>query len=212
MKKKLLLFGDSFVDYRFVAEPHFLTYYHRLKDHFDVQNFGRCGTGPKFSLQQFINQDKNLNNKKNTNILFVASQWGRFNFKFYIHTDHHIYGILSEEEKKKYKWTKPYKKYDDFIKSFYKNYVLHNSTDNILLQNMLLVKHYARNYNKCIYWPIFEMLDDEVRELYNSEKFYIPDYRLGKLMETGNTYPNHMTLESHNKVYQLIIDVFNETS
>jgi len=216
MKTKLWIFGDSFADPNYNPTNNFLVYHYALEKHFEVQNYAKAGSGPEWSLQTFLRLDREMcfDEKKNTNILFIASDWTRFNFKFIKDPTEQVFALRSALGRKKYPFWAKYKKYINFIDWFIRYYVDYNDT--FALQNMLLVKHYSRHYNKCIYWPVFTAIEKEVRELYNSKNFYIPDYILDTIHIPEpfgkGTYPNHMSKESHDKVYQLVIDVFNETS
>lgn len=211
MKPKLLIFGDSFADPTYNPTDEFLVYHYKLEKHFDIENFAKGGTGPEWSLQQFLSADKEIlhSEKKDINILFLASDWARFNFAFYNVPNDQTFTLSRTHIK-----FKVYKTYSKFVDKFLKLYAFQNQT--FTLHNMLLVKHYARHYHKCIYWPIFEDITKEVRETYNSKNFYMPDYKLDELEFKERLFkrnkPNHMNQESHDKVYQLIMDVFNETS
>ena len=132
-KPKLLIFGDSFADPTYNPTEAFLAYYYRLEKYFTVENFESCGSGPEWSLQQFLKFDNSTpyDNKKNIRILFIASHWSRFNFSFYTHPSDQIYGL------KYFTLASKYEKYKNFINGFLKHYVSKN--DHFVLQNMLLV-------------------------------------------------------------------------
>ena len=213
MKQKLWIFGDSFADPRYNPTTQFKTWHYQLEENFEVENFGISGSGPEWSLQQFLKLDESTPNheKKNINILFLGSQWTRFNFSFFEEASHQVWIMRSSL------LNTNYKKFRKFIDSFFTYYVDNNNHNSIqfVLQNMLLVKHYTRHYKKCVYWPVFISIEEEVRELYNSKKFYIVEYKMRDLeiLEPfgKGTIPNHMPKESHDIVYQKVMDLFNET-
>ncbi len=212
MKQTLWLFGDSF------ADPHYpnhdITYHYKLEKHFEVENFAYGGTGPEWSLQQFLSADKKIphDEKKNINILFLASHWARFNIKIIDHGNQDSISKLASPSGPTHKIAPIMKRI--FINQFFKEYAFHNNT--FILHNMLLVKHYARDYKKCIYWPIFDLIEDKVRELYHSKNFYIQDYLLSDYHdpsedEETSRCANHMNEKSHDKVYEELLVLFNET-
>jgi len=237
MKPEILwLFGDSFVDPTKHSTDRFLVYYKRLEQDFIVKNFGVAGSGPEWSLQKFIQEDSLTNNdlKKKIGIVFFASDWARFNLKFFRKPGDQYLSTyrktpvslfkqlrktvanriiptepLNDEQHNKIKiqdFRKSYKQYETFIKRFFNFYVF-NGVNNFMLQNMLLVKHFAMNYNRCVYWPIFNPLPPGIKKTYNNKNFYIPDDLLMKFsgIETQEKIiPNHMDEEGHDRVYEIL--------
>ena len=220
MKQKLWIFGDSFADPRYNPTTQFKTWHYQLEENFEVENFGISGSGPEWSLQQFLKLDESTPNheKKNINILFLGSQWTRFNFSCYKQAGDQLLITQLGKSDVEYKgiFVKfaeyvEYKKFVKFARAFLTYYVPNNNHNNnqFILQNMLLLNHYTRHYKKCVYWPIFEPIEEEVRELYNSEKFYIVKDMMRELEIFEpfgkETYPNHMPEKSHNIVYQKVM-------
>tara|TARA_B100002019_G_C21260687_1_gene596520 strand:- start:1915 stop:2568 length:654 start_codon:yes stop_codon:yes gene_type:complete len=206
----LWLFGDSYVDPQYRATNDFLVYYERLEQNFLVKNFAIKGTGPEWSLQKFIDEDKKTDNelKGKIGIVFCASSYFRFNFEF-LKPRHQIFTLLTRKQKKRLVFAKQYKHWNTFVWVFLEKYALHNAIDNdYLLSNMLLVKHFAMQYNRCIYWPIFDDLESGIKETYKDKNFYIPDKMLklfaGKEPDLIYTLPNHMDEEGHNQVYEIL--------
>jgi len=216
MKETVWLFGDSYA--ALLAEDRdfgFTRWFQRLEEDYNVINFATGGTGPEWSLQRLIEEDGKIeeHDKEKISIIFLASSTFRFNFSFYAEPYLQVFAEYTEMQgMKEHKYIQ--KKYGKFIKTFMKDYIFPNGgrkdSEQLILSNMFMVKHYTRNYKKCMYAPIFyhDKIDSKTAQLYSSENFYIythTSYEFTIFESYGEMkVPNHMGEEGHQKVYELV--------
>lgn len=212
MQNKLWIFGDSFADpdYNTTGAEHY-QWCKRLEQHYEVTNMAVYGSGPQWSLNNFLKMLDNAD--KNTNVLFIESTVYRLDLGCWEKPKNQIAIHKIAKGQNRHPQS-------EFLKGVVK-YVLTEDFENAEpLKILCTVQNLSRYVNKILYLPVIEAPFRKYGINKKVKNFYMPDFRL---MEKSDAEPeckrpwpngdircNHFSEYNHDFMYKLITDYFND--
>jgi len=175
------------------------------------------GSGPDWSLKQFLKVIKNIDNA--SYCIFCLSDIHRPDLKFVKPGDSHIVKFFYDNSYKSHNTPliKIYQHQRKFIYNLNKLFLCHSTfNDTELLKIILYLKFYSDLFKKMLIFPCFDKLSSEqLIKLNTNKNFYIHDNPLQTYAATSkqsdnpyeDTRPNHMIESQHTEFYNIIINL-----
>ena len=216
--QKIWIFGDSFASH----EKQQWTWPNRISKDFRTENFAAGGTSIDWSVQQLLNAiDKNKTKLKDITVLFFLTDISRINFKFWKELHHQVlakrlyYPDNGVEEMLKNE-LEMYSNKQEFIHSFFQDYLLHGTYTRTEEQKcVLLLNHYAKLFKKLLIWrPFYGIQEYPSTDDFTLEKnckvIDIPLDTFTKSVTaekfTVDNNPNHLDKKNHFVMHSIISD------
>lgn len=218
--KKLWIFGDSYSDSSYHNNE--AAWSKKIEKVYNVQNLSKSGSGPEYQLGLFRKSilDTDVNDLKETTLIFFLSHNSRKNFEFVEHPEdqsfmlHIASNTLYKDEWQQNK-VKKYAAYKPFLKEFYKYYYLSHDLDDFeYIQQIVLIKEFSKFFKKALVITVFNNApDSNLHKKFNSiiddsENF---TYARGPALhfverDVNIKEANHMCIENHQLLYNQLIN------
>jgi hypothetical protein len=214
------IFGDSFAD----SSSSKYAWPNRLKENYTVKNYALGGTGPDWSLKNFLKIVDEVH-PENSYCIFCISDIARISLKFMEPKTAHLVRFyfgnktirhpnLKTHESKLEK----YEAYNSFLYKLNKNYLSYSTfyaTE--FLKIILFIKFYSDSFKKTLIFPCFDELStQQLIRLNTNKNFYVHNKPLNEYSEEslnpyhnpyGDTRINHMIESQHTEFYNIIINL-----
>lgn len=200
MTREVWIFGDSYASENLEFNYSWPVL---LKQQYNVKNFALNGSGPDYQLSLFLEKLTDLDTS-NVDVIFFVSDVVRFNFKF-LESPSQQYIIKHLVNNSNFdNSNKKYKKYKNFIKSFFQNYVYYSTyNETEIIKIILLLKELSKHFNNMLIIPVFDNLKEPLVSFDNTKKLCIIKNKFKDIDLCKFEYNvNHLSQEVHTRVYE----------